>query len=187
MSEAQTFKRSERYTGTAIALHWLIAVLIIGGFWLGWVMTDIHGFTPTKLRYYSWHKWIGVTVFALAWLRVIWRLTHRPPALPAGMPAWQRIASESVHGLLYLLMIVIPASGYLYSSAAGIQVVYLGLFPLPTLIAPDQQWRVVLRLVHIWLNYSLLGLFGLHILGAIKHTVIDRDGLLARMIPFLKS
>lgn len=186
MSEARLSK-SERYTGPAMALHWLIAVLIIGGFWLGWVMTDIHGFTPTKLKYYSWHKWIGVTVFALAWLRVLWRLTHRPPPLPAGMPKLQRIASEAVHGLLYVLMIVIPASGYLYSSAAGIQVVYLGVFPLPTLIDPDTHLRVILRLVHIWLNYSLLGIFGLHILGVIKHVVIDRDGLLARMVPFLKS
>jgi cytochrome b561 len=175
-----------RYTGPAIALHWLIAVLIIGGFWLGWIMTDIHGFTPTKLRYYSWHKWIGCTVFALAWLRVIWRLTHRaPPPLP--MPASQRIAAEAVHGLLYILMFAIPVSGYLYSSAAGIQVVYLGILPLPTLIDPDTHLRVVLRLVHIYLNYSLLGLFGLHILGVIKHTLIDRDRLLARMLPFLKT
>ena len=176
-----------RYTGTAIALHWLIAVLIIGGFWLGWVMTDIPGLTPTKLRYYSWHKWAGVTVFALAWLRVIWRLSHPAPALPDGMPPLQRWVSNVVHGLLYVLMIVIPASGYLYSSAAGIQVVYLGVLPLPTLIDPDQQLKVVLRLVHIWLNYSLLGLFGLHLLGVLKHTFIDRDRLLARMIPFLKS
>jgi hypothetical protein len=62
-----------RYTQTAIALHWLIAVLIVGGFALGWVMTDIPGFTPAKLKYYSWHKWIGVTVFALALMRLLWR------------------------------------------------------------------------------------------------------------------
>jgi len=120
-------------------------------------------------------------------LRVIWRLSHPAPALPDGMPPLQRWVSNAVHGLLYVLMIVIPASGYLYSSAAGIQVVYLGVLPLPTLIDPDQQLKVVLRLVHIWLNYSLLGLFGLHLLGVLKHTFIDRDRLLARMIPFLKS
>lgn len=65
-----------RYAHTAIALHWLIALLIICGFALGWVMTDIPGFTPTKLKYFSWHKWIGVTVFALAVIRVLWRATH---------------------------------------------------------------------------------------------------------------
>jgi cytochrome b561 len=175
-----------RYTGTAIVLHWLIALLIIAGFWLGWVMTDIPGFTPTKLRYFSWHKWIGVTVFVLALLRIVWRLTHRAPPLPAGMPALQRVVSHAVHGLLYVAMVAIPVSGYLYSSAAGIQVVYLGLVPLPTLIAPDQQLKVVLRLVHITLDYGLLGLFVLHLLGVVKHTLIDRDGLLLRMLPFRK-
>ena len=65
---------------TAIGLHWLIALLIVCGFWLGWIMTDIPGFTPTKLKYFSWHKWIGVTVFALAVVRVLWRATHRAPA-----------------------------------------------------------------------------------------------------------
>lgn len=186
MTDAQSSTAGGRYTGPAIALHWLIAVLIIGGFWLGWVMTDIPGLTPTKLRYFAWHKWIGVTVFALAWLRVLWRLTHPAPPLPAGMPALQRWVSNAVHLLLYVLMIAIPASGYLFSSAAGIQVVYLGWLPLPTLIGPDQQLKLVFRFVHIWLNYTLLGLFGLHLLGVVKHTLIDRDGLLARMIPFLK-
>ncbi|MGU7785420.1 cytochrome b, partial [Burkholderia sp. PU8-34] len=85
------------YTRTAIALHWLIALLIVCGFALGWVMTDIPGFTPTKLKYFSWHKWIGVTAFALAAIRVLWRATHVPPSLPAGMPAWQRIGSHGVH------------------------------------------------------------------------------------------
>lgn len=186
MSNFKPSAASGRYTGTAIALHWLIAVLIIGGFWLGWVMTDIPGLTPTKLRYFAWHKWIGVTVFALAWLRVLWRLTHPAPPLPAGMPPLQRLVSNTVHGLLYLLMFLIPASGYLYSAAAGVQVVYLEILPLPTLIGPDQQLKVIFRLTHICLNYGLLGLFILHLLGVAKHTLIDRDGLLARMVPFLR-
>jgi len=186
MTDFKSSAAGGRYTGTAIMLHWLIAVLIIGGFWLGWVMTDIPGLTPTKLRYFSWHKWIGVTVFTLAWLRVLWRLTHPAPPLPAGMPALQRLVSNAVHGLLYVLMIVIPASGYLYSSAAGVQVVYLGILPLPTLIGPDQHLKVIFRLIHICLNYGLLGLFVLHLLGVVKHTLIDRDGLLARMVPFLR-
>src|SRR6202035_6038985 len=101
MAHNPSFGGRESYTRTAIALHWLIALLIIGGFWLGWVMTDIPGFTPTKLRYFSWHKWIGVTVFALALVRIVWRLTHRAPPLPADMPALQRVVSHAVHGLLY--------------------------------------------------------------------------------------
>lgn len=85
--------RSDRYHGAAIALHWLIAALIICGFYIGWIMTDIPGFTPTKLKYFSWHKWIGVTVFALAMLRMLWRASHAAPPLPAGMSAWQRSAA----------------------------------------------------------------------------------------------
>jgi cytochrome b561 len=81
---------------------------------------------------------------------------------------------------------VIPISGYLYSSAAGIQVVYLGIVPLPTLIRPDTALKAMLRIVHIWLNYTLLALVTVHVLAALKHHFIDRDGLLARMIPFLK-
>ncbi|MEX3634226.1 cytochrome b [Paraburkholderia sp. BR14320] len=175
-----------RYHGAAIALHWLIAALMIGGFYIGWIMTDIPGFTPTKLKYFSWHKWIGVTVFALALLRVLWRATHRAPALDAATPLWQRAAAHLVHGLLYLLMLAIPLSGYFYSSAAGIQVVYLGIVPLPTIIGPDQALKATLRTVHVLLNYTLLALVLMHVLAALKHQFVDRDGLLARMVPFLK-
>jgi cytochrome b561 len=83
-------------------------------------------------------------------------------------------------------MLVIPASGYLYSSAAGIQVVYLGLVPLPTIIGPNAALKVTLKMVHIYLNYTLLVLVVMHVLAALKHQFVDRDGLLARMIPFLR-
>jgi cytochrome b561 len=83
-------------------------------------------------------------------------------------------------------MVAIPVSGYLYSSAANVPVVYLGLVPLPRVIAPDPQLKEVLKSVHIALNYTLLVLFALHVLAALKHQLLDRDGLLSRMIPFLK-
>lgn len=175
-----------RYTQTAIALHWLIAVLIVGGFALGWVMTDIPGFTPAKLKYYSWHKWIGVTVFALALMRLLWRATHAAPALPGATPAWQRAASHGVHMLLYALMLAIPVTGYLYSSASNIPVVYLGVVPLPRLIDPDPVLKETLKTLHVTLNYILLALVSLHVLAALKHQVLDRDGLLSRMLPFAK-
>ncbi|HDR9471386.1 MULTISPECIES: cytochrome b [Burkholderia] len=174
------------YTRTAIALHWLIALLIVCGFALGWVMTDIPGFTPTKLKYFSWHKWIGVTVFALAIVRVLWRATHVPPALPAGMRAWQRTAAHVGHLLLYVLMLVIPATGYLYSSASNIPVVYLGIVPLPRLIDPDPALKETFKTLHVSLNYILLALVSLHVLAALKHQLLDRDGLLSRMLPFAK-
>src|ERR1700761_3041648 len=93
--------RSDRYHGAAIALHWLIAALMICGFYIGWIMTDIHGFMPTKLKYFSWHKWIGGPVFVLAVARGLGRATPRAPPLDAATPAWQRAAAHLVHGVLY--------------------------------------------------------------------------------------
>jgi len=174
------------YTRTAVALHWLIALLIICAFALGWVMTDIPGFTPTKLKYFSWHKWIGVTVFALAIVRVLWRATHVPPPLPADTPLAQRIGAHGVHVLLYLLMLAIPVTGYLYSSASNIPVVYLGIVPLPTLIDPDPVLKATFKTLHVTLNYVLLSLVVLHVLAVLKHQVLDRDSVLSRMLPFTK-
>lgn len=188
MTQRNSFPVTEEaYTATAIGLHWLIAALMVCGFSLGWVMTSIHGFTPAKLRYVSWHKWIGVTVFALAALRIVWRATHRAPALPPGMPAWQRALAHLVHVLLYALMIAIPITGYLFSSASNVPVVYLGIVPLPRLIAPDPTLKVVFKTAHLILNWGLAALVLAHVGAALKHQWIDRDGLLARMIPCLKG
>ena len=173
----------QRYTITAIVFHWLIALLIVGAFIMGLVMTDIPGITPTKLKYYSWHKWAGVTVLALAALRLLWRLTHRAPAYPAGMPAWQKGAAHGLHGVLYLLMFAVPLSGYLYTLSAGIPVVYFGLFELPILIAADPALKLVLKGVHYWLNMGLAACVAVHLAAALKHQFIDRDGVLKRMLP----
>jgi cytochrome b561 len=181
-----TFGQAGAYTRTAIAFHWLIALLIVSGFALGLVMTSIPGFTPNKLRYFSWHKWIGVTAFALVLLRIVWRWTHSAPPLPGHMSGWQRLAAQAVHVLLYLLMIAVPVTGYLYSSAANVPVVYLGIVPLPRIIGPDPMLKLILKTAHITLDYCLGALVLLHAAAALKHQWIDRDGLLSRMIPFLK-
>lgn len=175
---------NERYTLTAISLHWLVALLIFAGFSLGWIMTDIPGLTPTKLRYYSWHKWIGVTIFFFVCVRVLWRLTHRPPPLPP-MPHWQHIAAEASHGTLYLLTILIPLAGYLYSYAAGVPVVYFGLIELPPLITPNPAHKEFLKYTHIGLNFAMAALVIMHITAAFGHQFVRRDGLLTRMLPFL--
>jgi cytochrome b561 len=173
----------QRYTTTAIVFHWLIAILIVGAFTLGLVMTDIPGFSMTKLKYFAWHKWAGVTVLLLAALRLLWRLKNRPPALPSTMPAWQRGAAHGLHHLLYLFMFAVPVSGYFYTLAAGFPVVYFGLFKLPVLIAKDLALAEVLKQVHYWLAMSMAALVGLHLLAALKHAIVDRDGTMRRMLP----
>ena len=173
----------QRYTRPAILLHWLIAVLIIGAFVMGLVMTDIPGLTPTKLKYYAWHKWAGVTILALAALRLLWRLANRAPPYPAAMPRWQQSTAHYLHCLLYGLMFAVPLSGYLYTLSAGVPVVYFGVFKLPLLIDANAELKPVLKAVHYWLNMGLAGAVGLHVVAALKHAFIDRDGIMQRMLP----
>ncbi|MGO4330712.1 cytochrome b [Cupriavidus sp. 2TAF22] len=174
------------YGATAIGLHWIIALLIFAAFGLGLYMTSIPGLSMLKLKLFSWHKWLGVTVFAIAVLRVLWRATHRAPAPAAGTPAWQAAAAHGAHMLLYVLIVVVPITGYLYSCAAGVPVVYLGVLPLPSLIEPNDALKEILKQAHIWLNYLMAAIVVIHAAAAIKHQFIERDGTLARMLPFLK-
>jgi cytochrome b561 len=173
----------ERYTSTAIWLHWLIAALIVAAFALGLTMVDIPGLTPTKLKYFSWHKWLGVTVLLLACARLLWRLSHAAPPYPQAMPPWQRWSAASLHKLLYILIFAVPLSGYFYSLAAGVPVVYLGLVPLPVLIGADPELKPVLKALHYWLNVGLLACVSVHVLAALKHALIDRDTVMRRMLP----
>jgi len=169
-----------RYSTPAIVLHWLMALLIFAGFPLGLTMVDLP-LSPDKLKLYSYHKWIGVTLLMLVAVRLGWRLTHTPPPLPASVAAWQRRASAIVHGLLYLLMIVIPLSGWLMSSAKGFQTVWFGVLPLPDLIGKDKALGDLLAEVHKVLNFTLLGLVVLHVGAALQHHFIERQPFLQRM------
>jgi cytochrome b561 len=173
----------QRYTNVAIFFHWLVALMIIGAFTMGVVMTDMPGITPTKLKYYSWHKWAGVTILALATVRLLWRLTHRAPAYPATMPGWQKLGANLLHALLYVLMFAVPLSGYFYTLAAGYPVVYFGVLELPVLIGPNPELKPILKGLHYWLNMTLAASVALHIAAALKHQLIDRDGVLKRMMP----
>ena len=172
-----------KYTKTAVFFHWLIALLIVGSFLLGITMINIPGITPKKLSYFSWHKWVGVTIFGLSCLRLLWRLTHPSPTYPDAMPAWQKLSASGLHIFLYVLIIVIPLSGYIYSMAAGIPVIYLGMIPLPVVIDPNPELKALFKEVHFYLNMALLVSVGLHVAAAFKHQFVDRDNLMQRMLP----
>jgi len=168
------------YTRTAVALHWIVALLISVGFTLGATMTDL-SVSPRKIRLFAYHKWIGITVLGLVVLRLLWRLTHpAPPDEP--MPRWQRIAAHATHWLLYLLMLATPLAGWLYSSAAGYPVVYLKLWQLPDLVSKNKQLANVLVEVHGYLAWTLLWVVVLHAAAALKHHFFDRDATLRRML-----
>jgi len=172
---------ASRYSRVAILLHWTGALLILAGAGLGLTMTDLP-LTPAKLRYYAWHKWIGITVFLVAALRLAWRALVPSPPFQA-MALWQVRAARTVHALLYALMLAIPVSGWIYSSATGVSVSYLNLVPLPNLVPKDKALASVLLAVHQALNATLGVTLLLHIGAAIKHQWIDRDGTLSRMLP----
>ena len=174
---------SPRYTLPAIAFHWLLALLITGSFAFGLYIVDLP-FSPARLKQYNWHKWAGITILTLSALRLLWRLTHRPPALDSTTPVWQARASQAAHALLYALFFAAPLAGWAYSSAAGFPVVYFGLFQLPDLVSRSTELAETLKLTHRLLTYSLATLVVLHVAAALKHQWIDRDRLLARMNPF---
>lgn len=146
-------------------------------------MANMPGISPTKLRFYSWHKWAGITIFGLTCLRLLWRLSHTPPAYPNSMPLWQKKAASGLHLLLYVLVFCIPISGYLYSLASGIPVVYLGVLPMPVIMDPNPELKPLLKELHFVLNMTLLACFSLHVLAALKHQFIDRDDIMKRMQP----
>ena len=174
-------RAADRYGIPAIALHWVTALLIVCGFTLGLSMVGLP-ISRQKLQWYAWHKWIGITVWLLTCARLAWRLGHPAPP-PPPMPEWQRRGAAISHGLLYVLLLIIPVSGWLYSSATGVQVVYLGLVPLPDLVARDRELGKVLQAVHETLNFTLLGVVCLHAAAALKHHFVDRDTVLMRMLP----
>jgi cytochrome b561 len=175
-----------RYSGVAILLHWLLALVIVCIFAVGFYMSDLP-ISPLKLKLYNYHKWAGICFLALTTFRIVWRLTHRPPALPASielaMPSWQSKAYHATHYALYALFFAVPLLGWAYSSAAGFPVVLFGVLPLPDFMAVDKEFAKSIKEVHSIAAYSLIALASLHIAAAIKHHFFDKDGLISRMLP----
>ena len=172
-----------RYDPLAMALHWLLAALIVGSFGVGLYMTGLP-FSPLRLKIYSWHKWAGVTILALSALRLLWRLGHRPPAPPPGMSALQLASYRISHTLMYLLFFAVPLSGWAYSSAMGMPVAWFGVLPLPDFVPVDHAFaEAVLQPLHRNCAFVLAGVTLLHVAAVLKHHWIDRDGLLKRMWP----
>lgn len=194
---------TNRYTKTAIILHWLIALGIFAMFGIGWYMADLPKEGAKQLAYdifdwgvYTWqlseeasprtfyfnlHKSIGVTLFALIVIRVLWRLTHKPPALLASYKAIERKIATGAHHLLYLLMITLPLSGVIMAINSKYGIKWFGIsFISGTDNKPARDFWVE---VHEVIGFILLVIVIVHILGALKHKFIDKDETLSRMLP----
>ena len=177
--------KTERYNRTAIFLHWLVGLGILGSLGLGLYMVDLP-FSPAKLQIYSWHKWAGMTLLFLAVVRLAWRLSHPAPALPDTMGPLSRLAAHAGHWLLYILMLAIPLSGWLMSSAQGFSVVWFGVLPLPDLVAKNLELGEWLNSIHLILNYTLIATLIGHIGAALHHHFIKKDTVMSRMLPLIK-
>jgi cytochrome b561 len=165
--------------------HWVITLTLLGQIPLAWYMIELP-MSPDKFATYALHKSIGMTLFTLAVLRVLWALWSSRPALPDTMPRWQVYVSKFVEFMLYLLVIVMPVTGWLMSSAANTPVSVWGWLTLPDLVEPNEKLMETLKLVHETQSIALMTFAGIHVLAALKHHFVDRDNVLLSMLPFVK-
>lgn len=192
---------STRYTKTAIILHWLIAFFIFGMFALGWYMADLPKDAPKQMAHdlfdlgiYTWqsaeaisprnfyfnlHKSLGVTILALIALRVLWRITHRPPAMLTSYKAWEKKLANGTHHLLYLLMAAVPLTGLIMVMYGKYGVKWFGLnFIAGT---DNKPVRDFFEAAHESIGIVLLVAVAIHVAGALKHKLIDKDETSKRM------
>lgn len=194
---------SDRYTKTAVFLHWLIALGIFGMFAFGWFMTDLPKEAPKQMSYdlfnwgiYTWdlakessprafyfnlHKSLGITILGLIVLRVLWRIKHKPPTPLASYKAWERKLSTGAHHLLYILMVIIPVSGLIMSISSKYGVKWFGIKLFSGL--DNSGLREIFYETHEISGTLLLAVLVLHIIGALKHKFIDKDDTMKRMMP----
>jgi cytochrome b561 len=171
---------TERYTTVAIVLHWLIALLVVVQFGLGWGMQEIAKKPPgPRAEAFNLHKSLGLTIFALMALRLAWRARHPAPALPP-MPRWQARLAKCTHALLYVALVTMPLAGYGGSEFSGYPVKFFGL-TLPGWGIARPDLKELMSAVHFWMSWVLAAAVVTHLAGVAKHIFIDRDNLLGRM------
>lgn len=182
-----------RYSHVAMLLHWVIAAMIVANLVLGWRTAALSGMAQFQM--FQLHKSFGITVLVLSVARLGWRVFNPPPAMPA-MPRWQRHAATATHWLFYLMMIGMPLTGWAIVSVSpyNLPTLLWGAIPWPHLgvlhalpIGQRAQVEAAGSTIHVMLAYGGAGLIALHVAAALKHQFVDRDGLLGRMIPGLRT
>lgn len=175
---------ADRWGGISIALHWLTLLAIAGLVVVGFVMQELPN-SPGKIQVYALHKSVGLTVLALTVLRLLWRLAAGTPAPVPGTPRWQSFVAQATHGALYVILLAMPLSGWLYNSASGFPLKWFGLFALPKLSGYDAGVKAFALAAHEWLFIALAVIVAVHAAAALKHHYLDRDATLSRMLPGL--
>jgi cytochrome b561 len=175
-----------RYTPTAQALHWLIALLIVVQFVLARMATPLP-LGARKLALLAEHKSFGMTVFMLMVIRFAWRLKNPPPSLPTNMHRVERFLARFTHVAFYVLLVAMPLSGWLMSCAKNYSVSWFGAFSWPNLIGPSETAFSFFKTLHHLLSNLLFAIASLHILAALKHHFWNKDDVLARMLPDFRS
>lgn len=164
------------------ALHWLIAALIFSMAWIGLTMGDLPN-GPDKIATYALHKSLGISVLALMVVRIAWRLYAGAPSATANTPRAQRLAAHAIHGLLYLLLLAMPLTGWLLNSAAGFPLQWFGVINLPALTDANDALKDWATAAHVWLFWGLATLVLAHAGAALFHHLFQGDDTLARMLP----
>jgi cytochrome b561 len=170
------------YGPIAKILHWLIALLLVVQYGLGWLMPHVGRNTKPE-GLIAWHLWIGAVIIAVLAIRLIWRVTHPVPLLRDNVPGWQHVLAAVTHWGLYLILVVLLALGWANASARGWSVTLLGIVPLPSIAATGSPFGMRAGDIHSFIGWILLALVGLHVLAVLYHRLILRDQVLQRMLP----
>lgn len=163
-------------------LHWLIALLILGLIWLGWVMVDLGYYDPWYHDALVTHRALGMAVLVLVVLKLVWKLISPNPLAQAELKSWEVVSSKCVHWFLVAMMFLIPITGYLISSSEGAAIPFFSWFDIPALFEVSEELRDLAIVIHYYTAYGVFFLVLMHAGAAIKHQFIDRHGTLKRML-----
>jgi len=173
----------DRYSRTAITLHWVIALAVLGQIAFGWYLQSVPRLTPDRTVFVNFHKSTGLVIGVLILVRLAWRLTHKPPPLPASMPAWEQSAARVNHALLYVCMLVMPVAGYTASNFSKFGVKFFNAVLLPPWGLDDRAIYAFFNGLHVATSYVFVALIAVHVGAALKHLFFPRHGIFRRMLP----
>ena len=183
---------TRRYTGGAQAFHWITALLMFVIIPAGWIFAEFKTkgtppafeapFPGSPGDYASVHKTLGLLLFVIVAVRIVYRIMNPPPVLPGRMAIWEKGLSHASHWLLYAILLVMPVSGYIMSSASDKPISIFGLFDFPKLPV-DKAMGHTANAIHVYVQWAVYALIALHIAATAYHLIVKRDGLLDRMLP----